>query len=104
MNDFWRSAIRQQFRAAIDMLANAIQACPDSVWSGEPPRAFWYIAFHTLFFLDMYLSPVGEAEFRPPVPFGLTELADRAVPPGAGAPGSRPRTNGQSHDVQFLGR
>ena len=80
MNDFWRSAIRQQFRAANDMLGNAIQACPDSVWSGEPPRAFWYIAFHTLFFLDMYLAPVGEAEFRPPPPFGLTELAD-GVPP-----------------------
>jgi hypothetical protein len=62
------------------MLANAIQACPDSVWSGEPPRAFWYIAFHTIFFLDLYLSPVGEDQFRPPAPFGLTELAD-GVPP-----------------------
>jgi uncharacterized damage-inducible protein DinB len=80
MLDFWKSAIRQQFHAANDMLANAIQACPDSVWAGEPPRAFWYIAFHTLFFLDMYLSPVGEADFRPPAPFGLTELAD-GVPP-----------------------
>jgi hypothetical protein len=29
--EFWRSAIRQQFNAAIDMLANAINACPDSV-------------------------------------------------------------------------
>jgi len=76
----WKSAIRQQFHAAIDMLANAIHACPDSVWSGQPPRAFWYIAFHALFFLDLYLSPVGEAEFRPPAPFGLTELAD-GVPP-----------------------
>jgi hypothetical protein len=74
--DFWRSAICQQFHAAIDMLGNAIQACPDSVWSGEPPRAFWYIAFHTLFFLDLYLSPVGEAEFRPPAPFGLAEISD----------------------------
>lgn len=76
MNELWKSAIRQQFQAAVDMLGNAIEACPDSVWSGEPPRAFWYIAFHTLFFLDMYLSPVGEAEFRPPAPFGLAELAD----------------------------
>jgi uncharacterized damage-inducible protein DinB len=74
--DFWRAAIRQQFHAAIDMLANAIQACPDSVWSGEPPRAFWYIAFHTLFFLDMYLSAEGETQFRPPAPFGLAELSD----------------------------
>ncbi len=77
MIDFWRSAIRQQFHAAIDMLANAIHACPDFVWSGEPPRAFWYIAFHTLFFLDLYLSPVDEDQFRPPAPFGLAELSDK---------------------------
>jgi len=47
MMDFWRSAIRQQFHAAIDMLGNAIEACPDSVWSSQAPRAFWYLAFHT---------------------------------------------------------
>src|SRR5437660_11381298 len=76
MIDFWRSAIRQQFHAAIDMLGNAIEACPDSVCSGHPPRAFLYIAFHTLFFLDLYLSPVGEDQFRPPAPFGLAELSD----------------------------
>ena len=38
MIDFWRSAIRQQFHAAIDMLANAIKACPDSVWYGQGQR------------------------------------------------------------------
>ena len=38
--DFWRSAIRQQFRAAIDMLANAIEACLESVWSGQGRGAF----------------------------------------------------------------
>lgn len=80
MVDFWRSAIRQQFHAAIDMLANAIQACPDSVWSGQGPRAFWYLAFHTLFFLDLYLSEKDEPQFRPPPPFGLSELEDE-VPP-----------------------
>src|SRR5580704_12308986 len=74
MIDFWRAAIRRQFHAAIDMLANAIQACPDSVWFGEGRGAFWYLAFHVLFFLDLYLSPVGEADFRPPLPFGITEL------------------------------
>jgi uncharacterized damage-inducible protein DinB len=76
MIDFWRSAIRQQFHAAIDMLANAIDACPDAVWSGEPPRAFWYLAFHVLFFLDLYLSEDDETRFRPPPPFGRTEIED----------------------------
>lgn len=78
--DFWRSAIRRQFHAAIDMLANAIEACPDSVWAREERRAYWYVAFHALFFLDLYLSPVGESEFRPPAPFGLSELEDEVMP------------------------
>jgi uncharacterized damage-inducible protein DinB len=79
--DFCRSAIRQQFHAAIDMLANAIEACPDSVWPGEGRGAFWYLAFHVLVFLDLYLSPEGEDRFHPPPPFGLTELEPEFVPP-----------------------
>ena len=81
MIDFCRSAIRQQFHAAIDMLANAIEACPDSVWPGEGRGAFWYLAFHVLVFLDLYLSPEGEDQFHPPSPFGLTELEPKFVPP-----------------------
>ncbi len=81
MIDFWRSAIRQQFHAATDMLANAIEACPDSVWSGEGRGAFWYVAFHVLFFLDLYLSPEGESQFHPPPPFGLGELEANVVLP-----------------------
>ena len=84
MIDFWRSAIRQQFHAAIDMLGNAIKACPDSVWSGRGRDAFWYLAFHTLFFLDVYLSSEGESQFHPPPPFDRSELEDGgAVPESA---------------------
>jgi DinB superfamily len=81
MIDFWRSAIRQQFHAAIDMLGNAMEACPDSVWFSQGPRPFWYIAFHTLFFLDLYLSKKDEPQFRPPAPFGLSELEGEVVFP-----------------------
>src|SRR5277367_6485190 len=80
MIDFWRSAIRQQFHAAIDMLGNAIEACPDSVWSGKGRSAFWYLAFHTLFFLDLYLSSEDESQFRPQPPFSLTELDEDTLP------------------------
>lgn len=78
--DFWRAAVRQQFHAAIDMLANAMEASPDAVWYGEGWGAFWYLAYHVTFFLDLYLSPVGEGEFRPPAPFGLTEIEDDVYP------------------------
>ena len=81
MTAFWQSAIRRQFHASIDMLANAIEACPDSVWSGEDRGAFWYIAFHVLIFLDLYLSPCDEDQFHAPPPFGRTELEDEVVMP-----------------------
>ena len=81
MLDFWRAAIRQQFHAAIDMLGNAMEACPDTVWPGEGRGAFWYKAFHVIFFLDMYLGAVDEAEFRPPAPFGKGELEDEVILP-----------------------
>jgi hypothetical protein len=66
------------------MLANAIDGCPDSVWTGEGPGAFWYLAFRVLFFLDLYLSPMDEDEFRPPAPFSVTELQDEPSVPEPG--------------------
>jgi len=38
----WKTPIWQQFGAAIDMLENAMRACPEDVW----PEC-WYIAYHT---------------------------------------------------------
>jgi len=81
MTDFWRLAISRQFHAAIDILGNAIEACPDFVWYGQGRGAFWYLAFHMLFFLDLYLSSEGESQFHPPPPSGLTELEPEVVLP-----------------------
>jgi hypothetical protein len=76
-----RDAIWRQFGASIDMLEGAIRACPDDLWDDraqEPP--FWRLAFHTLFWLDLYLT--GRIEgFAPPAPFGLEELEWDGVPP-----------------------
>ncbi len=82
METIWKTFIWSQFGAAIDMLENAIRACPDELWSerSKSPEwaernvvGFWYVAYHTLFFLDLYLS--GSAEgFKPPAPFTLDEL------------------------------
>lgn len=70
----WRTIIWQQFGAAIDMLENGIAACSDELWGDRSQRPeFWYIVYHTLFFLDLYLSGSVEG-FAPPAPFTLDEL------------------------------
>ena len=74
MDSAWRAIIWRQFGAAIAMLDNAVLACPESLWGDRSKRPeFWHVVFHTLFFLDLYLS--GSAEgFTPPAPFTLDEL------------------------------
>src|SRR5262245_61811656 len=80
-----KSAVWQQFGAAIDMLDEAIRACPDELWIAnlwnEPERppayaTYWYRAFHTLLWMDLYLSATPAEDFNPPAPFlgdGLPE-------------------------------
>ncbi len=60
----------RQFGAAIDMLENAITASPEELWNTK--SNFWYIGFHTIFYLDYYLS--DPETFSPPPPFGITEF------------------------------
>jgi DinB superfamily len=72
--DAWRAILWRQFGAAIDMLGNAIDACPDEHWG-----ACWYTAFHAIFYLDYY-STRSDKEFAPPAPFGLTELEPDLMP------------------------
>lgn len=85
MDTTWKAIIYNQFGAAIDMLENAIRACPDKVWGDFSKRpewkkkevvGFWYLVYHTLFFLDYYLSEgvKSEKDFAPPVPFTLSEF------------------------------
>jgi len=69
-----KEGLWRQFGASIDMLDNAIVACPDSLWAdrGREPQ-YWYLVYHTLFWLDLYLSGTIEG-FAPPQPYGLEEL------------------------------
>ena len=82
MDTTWPAIIWRQVGAAIDMLENALRACPDELWSARlwdnPSQRsefseFWYIVYHTLFWLDLYLSGSVEG-FAPPAPFRLDEL------------------------------
>ena len=81
MDTAWKKIIWNQLGASIDMLENAIKACPIKVWGDRPGfHEFWYIAYHTLFFLDYYLSEPGK-DFAPPEPFTLGELDPAGVLP-----------------------
>jgi hypothetical protein len=57
-----RSALKSQYHASLAMLRQAIENCPDDLWtSGEHPRNFWRIAYHAMFYADLYLGQNEEA-------------------------------------------
>jgi hypothetical protein len=82
MNIPWRTITWQQFGAAIDDLDNALRACPGELWRArlwdDPSQEkfflpeFWYVVYHALFWLDLYLTGAEEG-FVPPPPFALIE-------------------------------
>ena len=84
MNTEWRTSIWKQFGAAIDMLADAISLCPDHLWTvilwkdsnDERYGQFWFVAYHTLRWLDLFLTGTQEG-FAPPSPFLLGKLPER---------------------------
>jgi hypothetical protein len=89
MKGIWEKVLWSQFGATIDMFANALRACPDDLWTAtmwKDPAAeagfseFWYIAYHTLFWLDLYLTGSVE-DFSPPAPYNLDELDPSGVLP-----------------------
>jgi len=103
MDPLWKTALWQQFGATIDMLENALLACPSTHWNGrlwndhsvpEYP-AFWSITYHTLFWLDLYLTGSLEG-FAPPAPFTLDELDPAGVLP------KQPYTRDELHTYLVL--
>jgi hypothetical protein len=77
----WKAIIWDQFDAALDTLEDALNACPDELWQArlydEPflpgIAEYWYIGYHTLFWLDYYLSDTFEG-FAPPAPYTMSEF------------------------------
>ncbi len=81
MDAAWKESLWGQFGAALDMLENAVRACPDDVWGDRARRPeFWYVVFHTLFWLDCYLTDPAEG-YAPPAPFTLDEMDPRGLLP-----------------------
>jgi uncharacterized damage-inducible protein DinB len=87
----------RQFGAAIDMLENALLACPDTLWQehlwgdqeGSEYGTFRDITYHTLTWLDLYLTGRPAEEFTPPAPFN--KGSDDATP-------GRPYTRDELHN------
>lgn len=82
----------RQFGAATEMFGDALRTCPDelwekNLWEDQPGQwvasgfsAFWYLCYHTLFWLDLYLTGAEEG-FAPPSPFALVEMEPNEVLP-----------------------
>jgi hypothetical protein len=57
--------IARQYRASLAMLGRAVELCPESLWlSADYHNRFWHVAYHTLFFTNLYLQP-DEGSFTP---------------------------------------
>lgn len=78
MDNSLKEMLRNQFIASIDMLENSIKACPEDLWDTD--SKFWYISYHTLFFLDYYLT-IEADNFSPPLPFSLSEFDSEGIMP-----------------------
>ncbi|MBK8027715.1 MAG: DinB family protein [Chloroflexi bacterium] len=84
MDAMLKMGIWEQFGAAIDMLDDAIRLCPDSLWTSvvwkDPDDArygqYWYVAYHTVVWLDLYLFGASEG-FAPPPPFVRGQLPEQ---------------------------
>ena len=64
MIDYLKTILTGQFEAALCMLNECVQKCPQEHWEGKIANGtFRQIVYHTLFFVDFYLSP-SEAAFQ----------------------------------------
>lgn len=60
-----RNHLVQQYLAALAMLRQAVESCPETLWldAGYTNR-FWHIAYHTVFYTHFYVQ-ASEEEFHP---------------------------------------
>lgn len=83
MDTYLKTSLWQQFGAAIDTLDDALTACPEHLWTAnlwndeDDTRygQFWYISYHTLSWLDLFLTGSMDG-FAPPPPFIRGKLPD----------------------------
>jgi hypothetical protein len=58
MTEYIKQILIAQFEAALAMLNQCIAACPEEHWEDRIANGtFRWVTYHTLFFVDLYLSP-----------------------------------------------
>jgi hypothetical protein len=61
----YSKVIISQYLAALEMLKEAIDQCPSSIWNDPSDKTkFWQIAYHALFYTHLYLQD-SEEDFTP---------------------------------------
>lgn len=56
-----RTILKSQYHAALAMLRETIEQCPDDLWlATQHTNSFWQVAYHTLYFTHLYLQPNRE--------------------------------------------
>ena len=56
-----RKAIRSQYLAALAMLKQAVERCPEATWNAaEDKNKFWQVAYHALFYTHLYLQETAQ--------------------------------------------
>jgi hypothetical protein len=64
MIEYVRTILVSQFEATLCMLDHCIRLCPPEHWEGKIANCtFRWAAYHTLFWVDLYLSPGDENTF-----------------------------------------
>jgi len=65
MLEYFKQLLQNQFDASLCMLADCVSQCPEEHWEGRIGNSpFWRVAYHTAYFVDMYLS-ADELAFQP---------------------------------------
>jgi hypothetical protein len=78
---FLKNIIWSQLGVSVKMLENAIASCPDELWAeGSLPKPYWTQVYHTLFFLDLYLSE-SPTLMNPPSKFKPLERGPKGPVP-----------------------
>ena len=78
-----RTAIKNQYHAALAMLRFGIENCPDELWTGGGfITPTWRIAYHALYYAHLYLMPRAE-DFTPwpKHQTSIQDLDDQPSPP-----------------------